>query len=70
MEKFAEILDSLKSFFTREWTTSEKILLVVDCILFGVVLGALWSPKKSKSAMIGCYNSNIEGLDDMEEDYE
>lgn len=47
----------VKVFFERDWTMQEKVLLVIDCILVGVILGAIWSPKKDKHAVIGSYNS-------------
>ncbi|MDD3402040.1 MAG: hypothetical protein PHQ72_01615 [Hespellia sp.] len=57
MKNITELTCIVKSFFHKEWTTSEKVLLVIDCILFGVLLGALWSPKREKSTVMGSYNS-------------
>ncbi len=34
----------LKEVFLREWTPSEKSLLLVDVLLFGVLLGWLTTP--------------------------
>lgn len=43
MENVTEIKDTVKKavggFFGREWTCTEKVLLLADCVLFGVVLG-------------------------------
>lgn len=50
----------VSGFFNREWTLCEKVLMVADCILFGVLLGAIWSPKREKYTSIGSYNSNSE----------
>ena len=57
MNDLKKVYCCLKGFFEREWTFAEKVLLVVDCVLFGIVLGALWSPKKAKSTAIGSFNN-------------
>ncbi|MDD3339519.1 MAG: hypothetical protein PHS82_11770 [Lachnospiraceae bacterium] len=57
MDEIKECKCCVKSFFDKEWSVSEKILLVVDCILFGIVLGAIWSPKRYKHTIMGSYNS-------------
>lgn len=57
MKRFTNLTGLIQAFFNRDWTISEKILLVIDCILFGMVLGAIWSPKRNKSSVLGSYNS-------------
>ncbi|MDO4297099.1 MAG: hypothetical protein Q4C59_01320 [Lachnospiraceae bacterium] len=39
--------EKVKEFFLGDWTLTEKILLVADVLLFGVLLGWLTSPFKS-----------------------
>ncbi len=39
--------DKIKTFFESNWTLSEKILLVTDVLLLGVVIGWLTSPLKN-----------------------
>lgn len=39
-------MKSLKLFFNKDWSKAEKILLLVNCILGGVVIGILFSPLK------------------------
>lgn len=60
MDGITEIKDAVKKsvgdFLGREWTCTEKVLLLVDCVLFGIVLGALWSPKKHKTTTIASNN--------------
>lgn len=61
MDKLMNGLDVVKSgvkaFVSRDWTMEEKVLLIIDCVLFGIVLGAIWSPKKDKHVTMGSYNS-------------
>lgn len=37
---------NLKLFFCKDWSKAEKILLLVNCILGGIVIGVLFSPLK------------------------
>lgn len=36
--------EKVKEFFLGDWTLTEKILLIADVLLFGVLLGWLTSP--------------------------
>ena len=38
--------EKLKAFFESDWTPVEKILLLADILLFGILLGWLTSPFK------------------------
>lgn len=38
--------DKMKTFFLGNWTLTEKILLLADVLLFGILLGWLTSPLK------------------------
>lgn len=51
---------SLTDFFARDWTLSEKILITVCCMLFGIIQGFLLSPIK-KGISIGNNNGNTNG---------
>ncbi|MDD2978350.1 MAG: hypothetical protein PHN80_00115 [Hespellia sp.] len=70
MEKITEVKCVVKSFLDREWTMGEKVLLIADCILFGIVLGAIWSPKRNKRTVMGSYNSGNGCSNDLTEDWE
>ncbi len=37
---------NLKLFFSKDWSGAEKILLLLNCILGGIVIGILFSPLK------------------------
>lgn len=58
------IWEDIKYFFTRDWTMSEKVLIIICCILLGMVKGFLLAPIK-KGISCGCNNGNsYNGLDD------
>lgn len=50
-----QLWEGIKEFFGRDWTTSEKVLVVICCILFGVVHGFMIAPIKKG---ISCGNNN------------
>ena len=55
LECFKNMAESVKGFFKRDWTLSEKILVVLCCVMFGVIKGFLMSPIKRG---ISCGNNN------------
>ena len=56
-EKMSGKTCAVKDFFKRDWTLTEKVLVVVCCILLGVVYGFLIAPIK-KGVSIGTNNGN------------
>lgn len=68
MDNLTVLKTGMRAFFQRDWTLMEKILLVVDCILAGVLLGALWSPRREKHTTIGSFNSGNSCGNKEEED--
>ena len=50
-------LDEIKTFFRRDWTTAEKVLVILCCILLGVVKGFQLA-KIKQGTYIGCNNGN------------
>ena len=53
-----DIWENIKDFFTRDWTMTEKVLVILCCILLGMVKGFLLAPIKKG---ISCGN-NTEGI--------
>ena len=51
---------SFTDFLCRDWTPAEKILVATCCVLYGMILGFLFSPVK-KGLTIGCNNGNNYG---------
>lgn len=45
----------IKDFFQRDWTPTEKVLMVLSCVLIGMVNGFLLAPIKGG---IHCGNGN------------
>lgn len=41
-----DIWEEIKGFFTRDWTMTEKILVILCCILLGAIKGFMWAPVK------------------------
>lgn len=52
-----EVWESLKDFFRRDWSMSEKILVIVCCILLGVIKGFFLSPIR-RGISLGNNNGN------------
>ncbi len=50
-----DIWESIKEFFTRDWTPAEKVLVILCCIMFGVIKGFCLAPIKRG---ISCGNNN------------
>lgn len=60
-------MDKIKTFFGKEWTTEERILVSLVMVLGGILLGILLSPARSIS--LGNNNANNYGGED-EYEYE
>lgn len=66
MAKLKVFKEAVCTFLGREWTVTEKVLLIADCVLFGAILGIIFAPRKGTFAL-GSYNSNYSGADYDEE---
>lgn len=49
------VWEDIKYFFTRDWTMTEKVLVILCCVLIGVVKGFLLAPAKRG---IKCFSNN------------
>lgn len=59
-----DVWEEIKYFFRRDWTMTEKILIIICCILLGMVKGFFLAPIK-RGINCGCNNGNTyNGLDD------
>ena len=54
--------DMIRDFFDRDWTLEEKILMLVNCALAGMILGFLISPVK-KGLSVGSHNGSANNID-------
>lgn len=52
-----DMWESIKDFFRRDWTMSEKVLVILCCVLLGVIKGFFLSPIK-KGISFGNNNGN------------
>lgn len=67
-EILKKVKDTCAVFFHKEWSIQEKILLIVDCVLVGVILGILFAPRKGTYA-VGSFNGNKnEFVDDWDDE--
>ena len=66
LECLGNMWKSVKDFFKRDWTLSEKILVIFCCIMFGVIKGFLMAPIKRG---ISCGNNNGNVYNQLEDDY-
>ena len=57
LEKMKAIKNGCKIFFQKDWTVQEKVLVMLNCALLGVILGVLFGPRKGAFAL-GSYNGN------------
>ncbi len=51
------IWEAVRDFFERDWTMTEKILIIVCCVLIGTLRGFLLAPIK-KGISVGNNNGN------------
>lgn len=63
LKKEEQAVGKLKLFFEKDWSKAEKVLLLANCILGGIVFGILFSPLKG-GIVVG---SNNTGITDDEE---
>ena len=61
-----DMMKSVKDFFKRDWTLTEKILVMLCCVMFGIIKGFLMAPIK-KGVSLGNNNCNI--YNQLEDDY-
>ncbi len=59
------IWEAVVDFFERDWTMTEKILIIVCCILLGTVKGFFLAPIKKG---INCGNNNGNTYNSMDEE--
>lgn len=57
---------AVKDFFEREWTTEEKILVILCCVMYGIIQGFLLAPIKRG---ISCGNNNGNVYNALEEEW-
>lgn len=59
-----QVWEEIKAFFTRDWTMTEKILIIICCLLLGMIKGFFLAPIK-RGINCGCNNgNNYNGLED------
>ncbi len=58
-----DLWEEIKGFFTRDWTMTEKVLVILCCILLGMVKGFMWAPVK-RGISVGNRSVNNYGYDD------
>lgn len=46
-------LRALKVFFERDWSMEEKMLILMNCILGGLVIGFIFSPFRKGITVLG-----------------
>ncbi len=61
-----DMTKSVKDFFKRDWTLTEKILVILCCVMFGIIKGFLMAPIK-KGVSIGSNNGDV--CNQFEDDY-
>ncbi len=60
------IWEELKEFFTRDWTMTEKILVILCCVLIGVIKGFMLSPVKRG---VKVFSDNGNTYHEMEDEF-
>lgn len=65
LDALRNMIESVKDFFRRDWTMSEKILVVLCCVMFGVIKGFLMAPIKRG---ISCGNNNGNVYNQLEDE--
>lgn len=58
LDALRNMIESVKDFFRRDWTMSEKILVILCCVMFGVIKGFLMAPIK-RGINCGSNNGNV-----------
>lgn len=61
-----DMVKSIKDFFNRDWTMTEKILVILCCVMFGIIKGFIMAPIKKG---ISCGNNNGNVYNQLEDDY-
>lgn len=61
-----DVLESIRDFFERDWTSAEKVLVILCCVLLGVVKGFCLAPIKRG---ISCGNNNGNSYMQTEDGY-
>lgn len=61
-----DMVKSIKDFFKRDWTLTEKILVILCCVMFGIIKGFIMAPIKKG---ISCGNNNGNVYNQLEDDY-
>ncbi|MCD7957861.1 MAG: hypothetical protein LUG93_19345 [Lachnospiraceae bacterium] len=56
----------LKTVFLSDWTPMEKVLLLLDVLLFGILLGWLMSPLKNG---LSFFSNNSWDIDNSSDDH-
>lgn len=65
LDALRNMIESVKDFFRRDWTMSEKILVILCCVMFGVIKGFLMAPIKRG---ISCGNNNGNVYNQLEDE--
>ncbi len=66
LECLRNMAASVKDFFKRDWTLTEKILVILCCVMFGTIKGFLMAPIK-KGINCGYNNGNV--YNQLEDEY-
>ena len=67
------MLEKVKEFLHQDWTITEKVLLIADLLLAGVLIGWLTAPFKGglfSNNVFGSNNENFYDEDDFEDEEE
>ncbi len=67
------MLEKIKEFLHQDWTMTEKVLLITDLLLTGVLIGWLTAPFKGglfSNNVFGSNNENFYDETDLEDEEE
>lgn len=67
------MLEKVKKFLHQDWTITEKVLLIADLLLAGVLIGWLTAPFKGglfSNNVFGSNNENFYDETDLEDEEE
>ena len=73
IERRTTMLEKVKEFLHQDWTMTEKILLIADLLLAGVLIGWLTAPFKGglfSNNVFGSNNENFYDEADLEDEEE